>query len=355
MVRTDNVLVKKFYGVNTPCNAPSNNMYFTVTGKAAPCWKLPGLCDQWSEERSIMDIWKGDKFQMYRDALSEYKFIARCKECKKEIDDDVWPLAKAYQDYPVNEYPSLMELELSNQCNLECIMCSGLLSSGIRKNRDKLPPLPQIYTDKFVDQMRDFVPHLTELRFNGGEPFAQLIVLDICDMVAEVNPGLKINIATNGTVYSKRVRKILEQNNAHINVSIDSLEPEKYAEIRINGKLEKVFKNFEIYKKYCTEGNRGLSVMVNPMRNNWWEMINFVKFADTHQCNLWFNTILYPKEHALHNLPPAELKNIYDKLSKKLDEYSRTRDNYGPKHNLHVGEHLVHNQIKNWLLDSYVI
>ena len=95
--------------------------------------------------------------------------------------------------------------------------------------------------------------------------------------------------------------------------------------------------------------------MVNPMRNNWWEMINFVKFADTHQCNLWFNTILYPKEHALHNLPPAELKNIYDKLSKKLDEYSRTRDNYGPKHNLHVGEHLVHNQIKNWLLDSYVI
>lgn len=355
MVRTDNVLVKKFYGVNTPCNAPSNNMYFTVTGKAAPCWKLPGLCDQWSEERSIMDIWKGDKFQMYRDALSEYKFIARCKECKKEIDDDVWPLAKAYQDYPVNEYPSLMELELSNQCNLECIMCSGLLSSGIRKNRDKLPPLPQIYTDKFVDQMREFVPHLTELRFNGGEPFAQLIVLDICDMVAEVNPGLKINIATNGTVYSKRVRKILEQNNAHINVSIDSLEPEKYAEIRINGKLEKVFKNFEIYKKYCTEGNRGLSVMVNPMRNNWWEMINFVKFADTHQCNLWFNTILYPKEHALHNLPPAELKNIYDKLSKKLDEYSRTRDNYGPKHNLHVGEHLVHNQIKNWLLDSYVI
>jgi len=353
MGRLDNVLL--MYGNGVPCNAPSNNMYFTVHGYVAPCWKLPGMCDKWSENRSIMDIWKGDKFQMYRDALSACKFIGRCKECEKEIKDEVWPLAKAYQEYPVNEYPSLMELELSNQCNLECIMCSGDLSSGIRKNRDKLPPLPQIYTDKFVDQMREFVPYLTELRFNGGEPFAQKIVLDICDMVAEVNPGLKINIATNGTVYSKRVRKILEQNNAHINVSIDSLEPEKYAEIRINGKLEKVFKNFEIYKKYCTEGNRGLSVMVNPMRNNWWEMINFVKFADTHQCNLWFNTILYPKEHALHNLPPAELKNIYDKLSKKLDEYSRTRDNYGPKHNLHVGEHLVHNQIKNWLLDSYVI
>jgi radical SAM protein with 4Fe4S-binding SPASM domain len=59
------------YGNGVPCNAPSNNMYFTVRGNVAPCWKLPGMCDKWSEERSIKDIWNGDKFQMYRDALSE--------------------------------------------------------------------------------------------------------------------------------------------------------------------------------------------------------------------------------------------------------------------------------------------
>ena len=71
MVRTDNVLVKKFYGVNTPCNAPSNNMYFTVTGKAAPCWKLPGLCDQWSEERSIMDMTGHKSTEMVRRYIKE--------------------------------------------------------------------------------------------------------------------------------------------------------------------------------------------------------------------------------------------------------------------------------------------
>ncbi len=144
-------------------------------------------------------------------------------------------------------------------------MCSGELSSGIRKNREGKPPLISPYNDSFVEQLREFVPHLTEMRFNGGEPFAQKVVLDICDMVAEVNPGLKINIATNGTVYSKRVKKILSQNNAHINVSIDSLDPQRYSEIRINGKLSDVFKNFEIYKQYC--GNdKELSVMVNPMQ-----------------------------------------------------------------------------------------
>jgi len=340
--------IKTWYGDIAPCNAPFNNMYFTVHGKVSPCWKLPGFCDDWSPERSIKDIWFGEKFGMYRDALKSCNFLARCGECEAEIKKDVWPLAKAYQKYPVQKYPSLMELELSNQCNLECVMCSGELSSGIRKNRDKLPPLPQIYTDQFVEELREFVPHLKELRFNGGEPFAQKIVLDICDMVAEISPGLKINIATNGTVYSKRVRKILEQNNTHINISIDSLDAKRYSEIRINGKLSDVYKNLDRYKEYCGE-EKSLSIMVNPMRNNWFEMVDFLKFADEHKTNLWYNTILYPKEWAIWNLPAQALQEIYDGLRKRMDEYKIPENQYS---NWKTTEHLIESQIKNWLIEA---
>ena len=340
--------VKTWYGDVAPCNAPFNNMYFTVRGKVSPCWKLPGFCDQWSPERSISDIWFGEEFDRYRNALKACNFLDRCGECEAEIEKDVWPLAKAYQQYPVQKYPSLMELELSNQCNLECVMCSGELSSGIRKNRDNLPPLPQIYTQEFVEQLREFVPHLKELRFNGGEPFAQKIVLDICDMVAEVNPSLKVNIATNGTVYSKRVRKILEQNNTHINISIDSLDPKRYSEIRINGKLEDVHKNFALYKEYCGK-DKNLSVMVNPMRNNWFEMVDFLKFTDDNKVSLWYNTILYPKEWAIWNLSAQALQEIYDGLRKRLDEYTIPEDQYS---NWQTTEHLIEHQIKNWLHEA---
>lgn len=340
--------IKTWYGAIAPCNAPFNNMYFTVHGSVSPCWKLPGFCDNWSPQRSIKDIWFGEKFEMYRNALKQCNFLGRCRECEAEIEKDVWPLAKAYEKYPVQGYPSLMELELSNQCNLECVMCSGELSSGIRKNRDKLPPLPQIYTDQFVEELREFVPHLKELRFNGGEPFAQKIVLDICDMVAEVNPGLKVNIATNGTVYHSRAKKILAQNNTHINVSIDSLDPQRYSEIRINGKLEDVMRNFEIYKEYC--GNeKSLAVMVNPMRNNWFEMVDFLEFADRHRVNLWYNTILYPKEWAIWNLPAQSLQEIYDGLRKRLDQYVIPEGHYS---NVQTTEHLIEHQIKNWLLEA---
>ena len=333
----------KYWGNGVPCNAPFNNMYFSIHGRASPCWKLPGYCDQWSKTRSVSDIWFGEKFQIYRDALKQELFLNKCKECKIEIDNDVWPLARAYKNFPIQQYPSLIELELSNQCNLECIMCNGNLSSGIRKNRDKLPPLPQVYDDSFRLQLHEFIPHLTELRFNGGEPLAQKIVLDICNDVIKINPDLRINIATNGTVYNKRVQYLMDKCNMHFNISIDSLQKERYEQIRINGNYDLLMKNFKIFNKYCKDNNRNLSVMVNPMRNNWDEMIDFGKFCIANNVGLWYNTILYPEHLAIWNLPSTELKTIYETLSDKLKD-NRVSDTV---------DHLVHYQIKNWLLNAY--
>lgn len=338
-------MTKKSYGVYAPCNAPFNNMYFTVTGNVSPCWKLPGFVDKWDGTKTIMEIWKGEKFQAYRDALQQNIFMNRCKECEKEINNGIWPLAKAYEQFGVNDngYPTLMELELSNQCNLECIMCSGTLSSGIRKNRDKLPPLPQLYGEEFREQLKEFLPHLRELRFNGGEPLAQKIVLDICQDVIEINPSLKINIATNGTVYNKRVQYLMDNCNIHFNISIDSLQKKRYEQIRINGDYDILMKNFDIFHKYCIDGNRDLCIMVNPMRNNWDEMIDFSDFCIANNVKLWYNTILYPEHLAIWNLSSTELKTIYETLSSKLEN-----KDVSP-----TTQHLVHNQIKNWLLDAY--
>lgn len=340
---------KKSYGVYAPCNAPFNNMYFTVGGNVSPCWKLPGFLDKWDGTKTIMEIWKGEKFQAYRDALQQNIFMNRCKECEKEINDGVWPLARAYEKFGVNDngYPTLMELELSNQCNLECIMCSGTLSSGIRKNRDKLPPLPQLYGEEFRKQLKEFLPHLKELRFNGGEPLAQKIVLDICEDATEIAPDLLISIATNGTVYNKRVQYLMDNCNLHFNVSIDSLIPERYASIRINGDLSVVLKNVERFYEYLKQKDRRMSIMVNPMNNNWEEMVNYLEFTEKYNAHLWYNTILYPKNLSIKHLPSNKLHRIYNSMKKQL----KLTPNHKYK-NYEVFRHLVEDQIGNWLLDS---
>jgi molybdenum cofactor biosynthesis enzyme MoaA len=332
-------------------------LYFSTFGKAGPCWLQVNVTSDWSPTNSIRDIWTGPEFTKIREDLLNDKYCGKCQICKTDLDNGVWPLAHAYDKFGVQgypEWPSLFELELSNQCNLECTMCSGFLSSGIRKNREKKPPLPMMYDQSFVDQLTEFVPHLEEMRFNGGEPFAQKIVLDICDMVAEINPGLKINIATNGTVYNKRVAKILEQNNVQLNVSIDSLIKERYEAIRINADFDQLMANFKIFHKYSMDGDKDMAVMVNPMRNNWDEMVDFLEFTNSRDINLWYNTIRYPEHLAIWNLDSDKLKEICDTLSLKLNQYMQSvKFKNFKKDNTNTTKHLIEQQIKTWLLDSY--
>lgn len=337
--------------INTisPCIAPYNNMYFTTEGRVAPCWLLVGHLDTWGPDRSIKDIWFGEKFTEYRNNLKEGIFNSECRVCKQKIEADTWPLAMAYDGFSVKEYPTMLELELSNQCNLECVMCEGRLSSGIRKNRDKLPPLPTIYDDSFVEQIKEFIPHLEELRFNGGEPFAQKIVYDICMLVAEIKPKLRINIATNGTVYNKQVREILEKCNIHLNISIDSLDKENYEAIRINGNFDDLMENFQTFKKYCHDNDRGLSVMVNPMNNNWWEMPNFVKFTNENKVNLWYNTIHHPEHLSIWKLPSKDLSVILQTLEPLVEELKPLDySNHVAFGNWEKLNHFVNKQIANW-------
>lgn len=338
--------------INTtsPCVAPFNNMYFTTEGRVAPCWLLVGHLDTWTTERSIKDIWFGEAFTKYRNNLTNGIFEKDCRVCKQKIEADTWPLALAYDGFSVKEYPTLLELELSNQCNLECVMCEGRLSSGIRKNRDNLPPLPMTYDDSFVEQLKEFIPHLEELRFNGGEPFAQKIVYDICMVVAELNPSLRINIATNGTVYNKQVQKIMDKCNLHLNISIDSLEKENYEAIRINGDFDLLMTNFQRFRDYCNSNNRGLSVMVNPMRNNWWEMPNFVEFATNNKVHLWYNTIHHPDHLSIWSLPSSDISVIIQTLELEVERLKPDplTDNFTALGNWEKLDHFVNKQITNW-------
>lgn len=333
----------------SPCIAPYNNMYFTTEGNVAPCWLLVGKLEKWGPKNSIKDIWFGEAFTTYRNNLKEGVFDSECRVCKQKIEADTWPLAMAYDGFSVKEYPTMLELELSNQCNLECIMCEGRLSSGIRKNRDKLPPLPQVYDDSFVEQLKEFIPHLEELRFNGGEPFAQKIVYDICMLVAEINPSLRINIATNGTVYNKQVRAILEKCNVSLNISIDSLDKENYEAIRINGNFDDLMNNFQTFKQYCQDNNRGLSVMVNPMNNNWWEMPEFVKFTTENKVHLWYNTIHHPEHLSIWKLPSADISVMLQTLQPQVDELKpEDFSNHVAYGNWEKLDHFVNKQLSNW-------
>src|ERR1043165_2813757 len=290
------------------CQAPFNNMYFNVHGQAAPCWLTLDSSENIAE-KTIKEIWTGERFTRIRRAIRERKLSTYCSTCEKNIQTGnyVSVLAKLYDlNYPLTDFPVEMEFELSNICNLECVMCKGELSSSIREKREHLPKLSSPYTQSFVEQLKDFLPYLKEAKFLGGEPFLIPLYYDIWDSIIKINPEIKITVTTNGTVWNKRVIEILQALHCNIIISIDSFNSETYKRIRIGGNLEKVLENFEQFRSYCKSRNTYMGISINPLRKNWHELKSYVEFCNEKDVPLWFNTIVYPYTEALWTLRSEE-------------------------------------------------
>jgi MoaA/NifB/PqqE/SkfB family radical SAM enzyme len=223
-------------------------MYFRPNGSVTAC------CFNRSYElghypgNTIKEIWQGARTISLSNYLQKNDFSHGCERCKVSWDSENLMGAgfSLYERHPINKnYPTLLEFELNNTCNLECVMCFGEFSSSIRRNRDKLPALEMKYDDKFVTQLEEFIPYLKEAKFLGGEPFLIKIYYKIWEKIIEINPDCVIDIQTNATILNSGIKDLLERGRFRIGVSIDSQTKEIYEKIRVNSNYEIVKSNLE--------------------------------------------------------------------------------------------------------------
>lgn len=336
------------------CDAPSTNMYFAATGAVAPCWiQLAETTDRWSPERSILDIFRGEGFSRLRHELARHRYPGACGRCGDDVAAGIPPLARVYDGEPdPAEVPTTLELELSNLCNFECQMCQGDLSSLIRRNREKRPPLISPYDASFVDQVAELLPHLRQVRFSGGEPFLHPIVHQIAEHLVDGRPDLRFTVSTNGSVLTPKVRRLLDRTAVHINVSFDSLRADRYEAIRIGSDFGRLMDHLEVFQEHAREAGGLLTINTNPMRQNWDEMPDFVRWCDERGLYLSFNTVLHPEHMSLQGLPAAELRRVHDELAAAtfappppgLEDVARhNRDGY---------RDVVEGQVAGWLRDA---
>lgn len=92
--------------------------------------------------------------------------------------------------------------------------------------------------------------------------------------------------------------------------------------------------------------------MVNPMRNNWQEMPEFIEFCNQHDVHIWFNTIEKPAHLALWSLPSKDLQQIYQQLSDYPFESYRLLKTAIQKYNIRTYKNFVNQQIKTWCSEA---
>ncbi len=311
------------------CHAPFVNLNFEQTGKVrACCYNFTHILGKWPEQK-ISEIWRSAKAEELRKYVKDNNLGGGCTECGNMIisGNHQGVRAKYYDEFAPSGvlsaakylrhqltggigYPRVMEFELSNKCNLECVMCNGDFSSSIRKNREKLPPLESPYNDAFVDELEEYIPHLTDAKFLGGEPFMIDIYLKIWERIRKLNPNMRIHITTNGTFLTDRVKELLEGLRAGIILSIDSVNRDTYHKIRINGNYEKVMSHLEYLREYTRRKNTFISMAVCPITYNWHELPEMLNFCLQKDISLYFNAVFTPVELSLREQPVEEQEKI---------------------------------------------
>ncbi|MEA3449196.1 MAG: radical SAM protein [Bacteroidota bacterium] len=334
------------------CRAPFSNLYFSRTGHVFSCCFNRDFPIGTYPDQKPLDIWKGKRLKTLKRGIKNNNLDYGCSMCKNEL------LNKNYQgvmakhfDFlkPKTKYPVMMEFELDNTCNLECIMCDGSLSSSIRKNRDNKPKINTPYDDNFLEYIKPLLKKTQLLRFSGGEPFLIPMYYDIWDTTIKNNPNANFFVQTNGTIINDKIRNYIASGKFDIGVSIDSLNKEKFEYIRKNAKLDTVLKNIDefIHLLRKQENNRALIISCTVTRENWQDIPDVLEYANSIHSQIVFNTVWDPYEHAVHNLPSGQLYEIHQFLS----DYDIPVTTKTEKHNKTMFESQV-NQIHNWYLKN---
>jgi hypothetical protein len=303
------------------CHAPFTSMNFDQYGRARVCcYNWRAVLGTWPET-SIAAMWSGAQATALRRSFLERTESTGCDLCFDQLRArnfegtlmrgfDWLGLSGGYRPELEPHAPRIMEFELSNTCNLECVQCQAKWSSLIRRNRDHLPPLPMPYDETFVDQLEPYLPSLVAARFLGGEPMLIRLYHLIWERIRTVNPSILVSITTNGTVIPERAFAALADLRSNICLSIDSLDPVNYARIREHGSLDVVLANFERWHRYASERGTAVSISVCPMSYNWRDLPEFLRFSERHGAPLYFNTVVRPWAASLAGLPHEELDDV---------------------------------------------
>jgi MoaA/NifB/PqqE/SkfB family radical SAM enzyme len=294
------------------CYNPFVNLYFNSRGQAVVCCRNQDTVLGTYPQNTIKEIWYSKIAEKLREHLSNNDFSMGCSYCRHQFETSrFFGLPSMHADFYAStkvKYPKIIELELSNTCNLQCIMCSGIVSSTIRKYREKLPPLENHYDEKFVEQLREFLPHAKEIKFYGGEPFLIDTYYNIWDELLKIKSKAKLHVVTNGTVLNDKIRNYLKKLNFTITVSFDALNKELFESIRVGANFDKVKSNIEEYNILL--GGRGLSLSITPMKSNCHEVPKVIDYCNTLNATVNLSFVENPAEMALWTMCSKDLKEL---------------------------------------------
>ena len=143
-----------------------------------------------------------------------------------------------------NRNITYLRVSVTDRCNLRCTYCMPEEGVTMLSHNDILS------FDEIVDFVKvalDF--GITKVRITGGEPLVRKGIVDLVRMIAAI-PGIEdLSMTTNAILMAKFAESLWDAGLRRINVSLDTIDPEKFRQITRIGDLADVFNGLDEAKR----------------------------------------------------------------------------------------------------------
>jgi len=137
-----------------------------------------------------------------------------------------------------------LRVSITDRCNLRCVYCMPEEGIQLIHHKDILS------YEEIIEVIKEGISlGITKVRITGGEPLVRKGVVSLVEMISSLKGIKDFGMTTNGILLEEFANDLFKAGLSRINISLDTIDREKYSQITRGGEIEKVFAGIEAAKK----------------------------------------------------------------------------------------------------------
>jgi cyclic pyranopterin phosphate synthase len=167
---------------------------------------------------------------------------------------------------------SYLRISVTDRCNLRCVYCMPPEGVPWRSHNEILR-----YEEIELIVRAAASLGISKVRLTGGEPLVRLGFVELVHMLARI-PGIDdLAMTTNGTLLARYAAELAQAGLKRVNVSLDTLKPERFRQITRQGDLATVFEGIAAAREAGLAPLKVNTVIVRGLNDD--EVVDFARLT----------------------------------------------------------------------------
>jgi cyclic pyranopterin phosphate synthase len=133
-----------------------------------------------------------------------------------------------------------LRLSITDRCNLRCRYCMPEEGVPLIEHKDLLT------YEEILGVVKVFARNgISKIRLTGGEPLVRKGIVDLIRGIKDIKGIKDLSLTTNGVLLGEYAHDLVEAGLRRINISLDTMQPERFAYITRRDKFKAVWAGIE--------------------------------------------------------------------------------------------------------------